>query len=78
MFDNMHKMRKLNSSIDIIPLQGASNEEMSSTMGRSHMEEHHNRTPQDPLIISRVQMVNLVNITFNYIYWQLFDEQTNI
>lgn len=56
--DNMYKMRKLNTSIDIIPLQGVSNEDMTSTMEKRQIDEQQMRVQRDPLIISRVQMVN--------------------
>lgn len=51
-------MRKLNTSIDIIPLQGVSNEDMTSTMEKRQIDEQQMRVQRDPLIISRVQMVN--------------------
>ncbi|KAK0084989.1 hypothetical protein PV325_005986 [Microctonus aethiopoides] len=49
-------MRKLNTSIDIIPLQGVSNEDMTSTMEKRQIDEQQMRVQRDPLIISRVQM----------------------
>ncbi|XP_043286241.1 nuclear valosin-containing protein-like [Venturia canescens] len=52
----MHKLSKLNSSIDIIPLQGTS--EISVKTMRSavdHTVSRDPRCPRDPLIISRVQ-----------------------
>lgn len=53
----MNKMRKFNSSIDIIPLQGVSNEDIMSPMGNKSQMDDQMRLQRDPQIISRVQMV---------------------
>ncbi|CAG5108706.1 Similar to NVL: Nuclear valosin-containing protein-like (Homo sapiens) [Cotesia congregata] len=52
----MNKMRKFNSSIDIIPLQGVSNEDIMSPMGNKSQMDDQMRLQRDPQIISRVQM----------------------
>ncbi|XP_053593688.1 nuclear valosin-containing protein-like [Microplitis demolitor] len=52
----MNKMRKFNSSIDIIPLQGVSNEDIMNPMGNKNQMDDQMRIQRDPQIISRVQM----------------------
>lgn len=57
-------MRKFNSSIDIIPLQGVSNEDIMNPMGNKNQMDDQMRIQRDPQIISRVQMVILYIILF--------------
>lgn len=51
----MQKVGKLNSSIDIIPLQGSSGDYKSKSMDNKHKIENSHRFFKDQLLISRVQ-----------------------
>ncbi|XP_053974269.1 nuclear valosin-containing protein-like isoform X1 [Hylaeus volcanicus] len=51
----MQKVGKLNSSIDIIPLQGSSGDYKSKTMNNKHKIDNSHRFLRDQLLISRVQ-----------------------
>ncbi|KAI4478757.1 hypothetical protein M0802_014496 [Mischocyttarus mexicanus] len=51
----MQKVGKLNSSIDIIPLQGSSGDYKSKSMDSKHKVENCHRYFKDQLLISRVQ-----------------------
>lgn len=51
----MQKVGKLNSSIDIIPLQGSSGEYKSKNMDNKYKNENSQRFFKDQLLISRVQ-----------------------
>ncbi|XP_043251788.1 nuclear valosin-containing protein-like [Colletes gigas] len=51
----MQKVGKLNSSIDIIPLQGSSGDYKSKTMNNKHKLDTSHRFLRDQLLISRVQ-----------------------
>nr|XP_012152476.1 PREDICTED: nuclear valosin-containing protein-like isoform X3 [Megachile rotundata] len=51
----MHKVGKLNSSIDIIPLQELGEDHKSKTMNNKHKVDSSHRYLRDQLLISRVQ-----------------------
>ncbi|XP_392923.5 nuclear valosin-containing protein-like [Apis mellifera] len=51
----MQKVGKLNSSIDIIPLQGSSGDYKSKTMNNKHKIDSSHKFLRDKLLISRVQ-----------------------
>lgn len=53
----MQKVGKLNSSIDIIPLQELSEDHKSKNMNNKHKVDSSHKYLRDQLLISRVQTV---------------------
>lgn len=53
----MQKVGKLNSSIDIIPLQGSSGDYRSKAMNNKHKVDTSHKFLRDQLLMSRVQTV---------------------
>lgn len=63
-FVTMNKFGKLNSSIDIIPLQGSSNEDKGKSINKIKPDEiTASRVMRDPQIVSRVYAVSIIAIT---------------
>lgn len=58
----MNKFGKLNTSLDIIPLQGSSNEEKGKSLNKHRSSEEGGRVMRDPLIVSRVYAVSIYAI----------------
>lgn len=58
----MQKVGKLNSSIDIIPLQGSSGDYKSKNMDNKNKIENSHRFFKNQLLISRVQTVMFILI----------------
>ncbi|XP_015521562.2 nuclear valosin-containing protein-like isoform X1 [Neodiprion lecontei] len=63
----MNKFVKLNTSLDIIPLQGSSNEDKSKNTNRQRIDELPRSVMRDPLMVSRVYAFLLDNEDKTYI-----------
>ncbi|XP_046736209.1 nuclear valosin-containing protein-like isoform X2 [Diprion similis] len=63
----MNKFGKLNTSLDIIPLQGSSNEDKSKITNRQRVDELPRSVMRDPLMVSRVYAFLLDNEDKTYI-----------
>lgn len=59
------KMSRLNSSVDVIPIQGSSNEDSPTFLTRRR-RSHKQSIIRDPMIINRVKEVRILSII---LYW---------